>query len=397
MTKCFYWIIDANAEKLVSSKRGVSPSYILPTLGTCDPRNIAGAILFVVLRGSKGDVLLKKLYISKVEEFFDDETESCMGFLLSADLLRSIRTVSNYTEGIENFNIALSESFSLGISECDVKSANQLIDRILSHTAIRFKEPTEQDLAAIASNIQPELRTESIAIQILKQLSKNYPLSSIWGSRSYVNPYSNFAINYLKKFQRQDEKDVIDIIKNYSGHFFGMEGENILSKSSPVVDIDFEPIDVSRISSRKFVAIDKTIDLNISMQKTEDAEKRHQDILKDLCVYFMDNGLTPEQSNSIDLALRTKEQFAIFEIKTSTPDNITTQAAKGVFQLASYAVAIAKTGLNPPRKILILESSGNSDLDKFVCSTVAVLGVEPVIYTECPWPDRLEPKFELIS
>jgi len=169
----------------------------------------------------------------------------------------------------------------------------------------------------------------------------------------------NFALHHLPFFNRNDNAAVILQLRAFSTGIlsvdFSAEGTNTASP----VDIDFEPIDPERIYARKFSAIERLCDIEASISKTEDAEQRHQMILQDICRYFLRIGITPQQSSSIDLAFQKDNQFVIFEIKTTTPENLGQQAGKGSFQLALYSHGMAISGLAVARRILILEISTN--------------------------------------
>jgi hypothetical protein len=160
----------------------------------------------------------------------------------------------------------------------------------------------------------------------------------------------------------------------------------------PIVDIEFEPIIVEKISSRKFHAIDYNYDVDSIMVKTEDAEKRHQEILKDICKYLINCKIQPMQSSSIDLAVRKNFEYHIFEIKTTNKKNIISQVAKGIFQLALYSEALINAGKKCSKRTLVFETERDPLIETFIKNAAKSLNIDVMYYfSNNNWPNKLSP------
>jgi len=391
----FVWVVKAEQELLLQSSKGVSNSYILSLPRTIPAKELAGAIVLIILRGIKGDILLKKIYVKKIDELVDDDSGLSNGkFLLSVNLLRSARISQDYSNGLADFSTDQTLLLPLGISKITQQQAAHIFEVATSHIQLRFTIPSNRDLSFSPDSIPSGLCTSQFALQLLKTIIKNYSLGSIWRAQKESNPFVNFALHHLPFFNRNDNAAVIQQLRAFSTGIlsidFSAEGSNVASP----VDIDFEPIDPERIHARKFSAIERLCDIEASISKTEDAEQRHQMILQDICRYFLRIGITPQQSSSIDLAFQKDNQFVIFEIKTTTPENLGQQAGKGSFQLALYSHGMAISGLAVARRILILETSTNESFQDFIKKSVSSMNIEVAFYDpNKEWPQKLSLDF----
>lgn len=133
--------------------------------------------------------------------------------------------------------------------------------------------------------------------------------------------------------------------------------------------------------------------------KTNLAEQRHQEMLRQLISQLVSKGIAPLGSSSIDLAIEFNDLTAIFEIKSSTIENYKDQAFKGCNQLAEYAFNLSdKKNI---LKFLILEVPSGGDVDyKYVSAICKLMNVATIDFNfEKEWPDRcvLPDKFMMIQ
>lgn len=394
----FSWIIKADQEKYISSVKGVSSAYVMPLDGRISPLSIAGSTIFIILRGKKEDVIFKKIYSKKIEEIIDEDTGKGTGnYLLSTDLLHSFSIVPDYASGLYFSKCTLSKKYPYGVSELQNEEAEALLKNIYENIQNRFVIPKKKDLHI--ENMPEKLSPYSFSVQLLSTIIKNFSLSMMWGSPKEKNPFANFSTAYLKETLRSDKDNISNILHELSESLFSFDREPSISKKNstihfPTVDTVFEPIDINKIYARKFTAVENKRDISSLMMKTQDAEKRHQDILKDLCQYFISKGLQPEQSSSIDLAIRKKDIYDIFEIKTTTQDNIINQAAKGSFQLAIYSMEMISCGFTVGRKILLIEASEDFSVNNFISETVKSMGFDVIFYyNDKNWPNKISPQY----
>lgn len=124
--------------------------------------------------------------------------------------------------------------------------------------------------------------------------------------------------------------------------------------------------------------------------KTNLAEQRHQEILRQLISQFTLMGMTPLGSSSIDLAIEFDDTIALFEIKSTTLDNYKDQALKGCGQLAEYAFNLSNKTNKKIFKFLILEVPIDGPVDSVyvsnICKTMNVATID--FNFNNAWPDR---------
>ena len=389
----FTWTIKAETERLLSSSQGIATNYFLPIPTGVSPRHIAGSMVFIILRGARGDVLFKKVHVKKVEEQLRESSDEPEGLLLSANFFRSFGIAMDYRSGLDSYMLDSPSSRTLGFNAISKTEAEEFMELIISRISSRMKVPTSDFFSSIDQNILNDLDDTSFSAQVFKEMTKRYAITSIWGSVKIVNPYVNFSACFTKLSGTRNTKHIIEQLQVFAKDLFTID-EAKPTADRFIVDLDFTPIDISKIRARRFIAAEPTWDMNSSMMKTEDAERKHQDILKDISEFFIRQGLVPEQSASIDLALRSEEQCTIFEIKTLNLENISSQVAKGIFQLATYAQAMLNAKLDSPRKVLILEDLNSLGMQDFIQKTALSLGIEILFYnSRLEWPDRLVPRY----
>jgi len=385
----YIWIISADNEKYFLSHEMISNNYLVPDLDIQEPKYLAGSDLFVVLRGNKGDILFKKINILKVEEYLENGSGIPHGFLLTINILKSFAIVNNYSNGLNDFLTSSFINYDIGLREITPDEAISISDYILSQIAFRIKRLENHELLIDTKNLNDEIEPFNFAAQLLKEVIKKYTLASVWSSEEYQNPFLNFSFYFLRNSTNRNYPLIMEYLDNLTSQMFKNTEEGMHQRFAPIVDIDFRPIDVLKIYSRKFHAIDKAFNISSIMLKTEDAEKRHQDILRDIVNFLVENKLEPVQTNSIDFALITNN-ITIFEIKTTNHDNVLAQIAKGVFQLVLYSQAIIDAGLKKPRKILILESTTTNEYFEYIKKVFVSLEIELVLYDRNKsWPDKL--------
>lgn len=384
----FTWIVKAEDEGGFSFWQGVSPSYSPHIASVGEARKLAGSYVLIILRGDRGDVLFKKIFVNRVDELIDVETgESTGRFELSVDILKSARLAPNYRAGVELFAVDAS-ALPFGLAEIPEAEAKRLFDVITSKISFRLATPSDQDFAFPKSVVPIALRSKTFASQTLKEVIKHHALSEIWASNEETNPFVFFAEQHIKRCDMYTEEAIWALQVASRGIFF--IGEEPRQLQTPQIDLDFELIDPEQITFRKFTAFDPNQDLGLPPAKTELAERRHQDILFDISRFLLGTDREPLQSRAIDLVIRNSYGLEIFEIKTTTPENIVQQVSKGVFQLAMYSQAIRDAGLKIARRGLILEASCSRKFKEFLIGGAQSLGIDLLLYDSTKeWPERL--------
>lgn len=126
------------------------------------------------------------------------------------------------------------------------------------------------------------------------------------------------------------------------------------------------------------------------LMKTNLAEKRHQEMLRQLNDYFKTLGYLALGSSSIDLAIECDNHIFLFEIKSSTIDNYKDQALKACGQLAEYSYNLSLGTVKNIYKIIIIEIPQNGLVDfeyvSAICKSINItlIGFSFLI----DWPQR---------
>ena len=354
-----------------------------------------GNRLWIVLRGVE-DRCIAVACIKRVERY--SEGYYANDFLLTCDTATSFRLSSSF-EDAKPYVFADFRDLGIGVNRVTEKTASDLKDLALKNLQIKLIAPPDIVLKRVKLDIVPK-KGKGLAKAALSQITQSLPLDQIWasGTGNKLGPFSHFASSLLS-LCGYDASEVTAFLK--AGDPTSLLIRTAASGSAPSrepsvrsteksVDLDFTEIDPKTIYAREFVLSEGTLsDLESALNKTEAAEKLHQDMLRDISSYLEEAGIMPYESGSIDLMISSHDRVKIFEIKSSTPLNIVAQAAKGAFQMACYVNAMENDYLLLS-SALILHKIGDEGLERFVHEALSRLGVEYLTYDpDKKWPDRI--------
>ena len=174
-------------------------------------------------------------------------------------------------------------------------------------------------------------------------------------------------------------------------------GQDRSSEWTDRVDNDFRVIVPDRIFARKFIARAPEMS-GALLEKTEYAEARHQRILREVAAYLAQMGMRPQESGSIDLAVKTNAGMLVAEIKSATKENFLSQGSKGFFQILSYAIALRNAGWERVAEALIIEGKGTDSDVRQLSQVGEKCGVRVFLYNESEsWPNRVKGLMDLLS
>jgi len=264
---------------------------------------------------------------------------------------------------------------------------------------VKLQLPSKSLLSKIP-NVSLKGSQEIYSRKLITAVTETYCLDEIWGQggRLVLPPFANFA--YAKAVQDSNQfatqelaalLSELDPVTPMNLRVRRAGGWNRSQKLVPLIDLMLSPIVPAAIFARKYVASDKeNANSKEFLKKTENAEKRHQDILRDLSVRLSELGFRPMQSASLDLFVQVFDRSFTFEIKSSDTSNILYQAAKGLFQLGCYDEALSREGYENNHPALIVESCGSVELEVYVDTIIEGFGI-PVFYyySNEHWPRRV--------
>jgi hypothetical protein len=390
------WILDSEKSASFGDK-GISSSYIIPKNDMkVEPQTMAGSRLWVVLRGQE-DRILKLVKIKKVERIIDGYHTGDL--LVSSELAESFKLVPCYSEAAK-YRTLDTRDLSLGISELKLETSKSLRLFVKGMVQVKLTPPPEKLLH------QPELQllpssSRQLARNALRAIASRLNLEQIWasGTGEKLGAFSNFAYALISgKTRALQESDLIRELKQLDPISILLRQEEPKAqndppckKKLPCIDIEFTEIEPDKIYAREFLCIDSKLkDLEEALNKTEHAEKIHQEMLKDTSIFLINQGITPYESGSIDLIYNAGNGLNVLEIKSANINNILTQAAKGAFQLACYQNVLSGNYDNVSTK-LVLHETGDRELEKYAAQILSRLNISVLFYDpRKPWPMRIQ-------
>ena len=388
----FVWIIKAD-KNASFGKSGVSGSYIIPKGDmTIIPQSLAGSRLWVILRGTD-DRLFQSLIVKKIERIIEGYYEG--DYLVSVDLLSSFRLVSRYAEA-SNYITKNTGQFADGVSEIDEQASRYFSQLVKQWIEVKLAEPK------VSSNINTKILPRSgelLAKSALRLVISHSNLNEIWaaGTGKKLGAFSNFAYSIIKQHvSAKAAAELTDILLGYDPitALNNDVGDDDTNKekftSTPKVDTDFTKVEPEKIYAREFLSAgDKFKDLEAALNKTEHAEKIHQEMLKDIAEFLISNGITPFESGSIDLMFQANNKLKVCEIKSTTLENLLAQSSKGAFQLTCYIDELVKS-YDDTLPQLILRKIGNSELESFAERILSKMNIPVLFYDpHKSWPNRV--------
>jgi hypothetical protein len=394
VTPNFVWIIPLDKASALG-KGGISPSYIIPQNHLLDlPKNLMGAHIWIVIRGSL-DRCVAIVTPKRIERFLEGYYNG--DFLITSNLSKSLRLTQDY-DGARGNEIEFTRQFGWGINEISDSSSKELFSLIERGIQVKLMAPPIRQL----SNVKLPTTTkkpETFILAALASVTLNFSLDQIWGSGTgqRLTPISNFALQLLKINNRELPVEmgflqVNDPVNNFLQHSQPVVAEvsRTLRGQSKSVDLDFTNIDPDKIYAREFI-LSNLLPLNLedALNKTEVAEKLHQDMLRDISQYLLRIGAMPYESSSIDLMTEYQGRTKIFEIKSTNNNNVISQCAKGAFQIACYLNAMTPD-YEPLDAALILHKIDNMEIQDFAVQSLSLLGINCLIYDPLlNWPNRV--------
>lgn len=386
----FVWLLPAEKASAFGAS-GVSTGYLVPqNVIKLDPANLIRKRIWLVLRGQE-DRLFKAIKVKSVERIV--EGYHAGDFLVTPIITESFKLSANYASSLYLRTDAV-KHLDFGVSAIDSQIGIGFTEIVKSHIQVKLVPPDHKLIEQLKFDVLTK-NSQHLVKSALASIISRFSLEQIWanGSGLRLGAFANFANSLLK--DKLSTVDIADLTKQLSALdpiqqlSQPLLNKNESNKNLPSVDTEFIPIDPDKIYSREFLFKKNTIDIEAALEKTENAEKQHQSMLKDIVLYLISREITPYASSSVDLLYQTNGHNIFVEIKSSTAVNIMAQAAKGSFQLACYWLELRKIydGLVP---ILILQKTCNDAIESFVRDALQSLGLTVLFYDPLnSWPDRV--------
>lgn len=398
MAGAYAWIVPDSWLPLMQAQGGVAPCYAVPVSVLQTWEGLPGATLYIIARSKSGDCLFARVVVESVDVAVDDNDEPTE-YLLNINLAKSLRVsrVGNQDDA-RDFSIKAFVNAGFGFTTAaadEVATAEQLIRNGIKFL---FTHVSETTLAKIDPPVQ-KCGSVFAPMIVLKEVVSRFALSEMWGGVKFPHPIANFVAHYISGnpefLSSGTVEDSLEVLKGYA--WLRPAGdENKVTPETPqvsalqAVDITLTPINPSEVKVRHFAAHVQSVSVETVMRKTESAERRHQQMLRDIAEHFIKEGVTPYQSESIDLAVKHGAETSIFELKSLTPTNIVQQISKGVFQLLYYSQVLRDCGAGVKEMNLIVEAGCPDAVMAMMGAIVARTGAALLVYdSDKEWPERL--------
>ncbi len=268
----------------------------------------------------------------------------------------------------------------------DIEHRLQEIEREAGHVRRSMRLPPAGLLTSLSREYST-LGVGSVVASVLKESKCLFAVADLYRNPKFddLNEYEFFTYCYVVKEMGFAESDVLDALTKAA------------SSASRIgaVDLALKEIDPSRITSRKFES--RQLAYQPSMDATENAEIRHQAILRDLALRVKERGFVPYETSSVDLVIKSKLKLQIVEIKSANEDNFLSQVKSGLYQLLLYAFACEKNGEVVADKWLVIETIPNHDCLRHAIDFLNYCGVRVLFFdVSVPWPKRVDGFDELL-
>lgn len=390
----YVWLIRSNEDNPFKPS-GISSTYLVPKEaynGLIE--DICGTRLWICLRKNE-DRCIAFVRVTAMHQF--SEGYYAGDYLISCDTSLSFRLTSTYSSAA-NYSVDNLQSLEPGIHRLKPTNASSLCDMVTKSIHVKFNPPTTSALRGLSLPYIPK-SLKSLVNTGISTITCNRNMDDLWksGQNQKLGPFSNFAFPILHEHHK-DRDALISLLENIDPvSVLGEEldpqeqaGSAIAQRAHlGMVDDNFSEIDPESVYARSFTSKAIFHDHDLMVQKTNYAEKKHQDMLRDITSYLRKIGVLSYQSNSIDLMIARNGGIEIFELKSANNSNILSQAAKGAFQLAHYTTSIEKN-YNLLRSSLILEKISDPHIDSIAKKALTKLGVTCLEYDpQADWPDRL--------
>ena len=395
MKNDYVWIFNEVALGL-GIKGAFSLEYHVPKAKLkVDPSKLVGSKLWLVIRNGDESFLYAMLVPSTIEIYQEGKYEG--DYLLCSEIFFSVRFLPRH-ESREPWKLHLSQAEE-EIRECtnDEQIAfGKIVD--LNHR-VSFAAPSRLVVDSIPRTAFKEIE-RAVPDQLMSTL-RTVAFGDVTRAHSSPNTVSAFGSITLDIIKMTHpnliETDIINLIAAldpmakimYASRESQQDVFRTLSSLPPIVDTFIEEIDLDKISPRTFVAGTPNYSSEW-IEKTNDAEREHEKILKELVLRLKEKGFNVYKSRSFDVFAEKDELRLLWEIKSSNGFNSVAQGEKGIVQLLRYSIALSNDKWGGVKFLLLLQDSERIAVQEYLSKMADRAGIGMWFYDEKNnWPHRV--------
>lgn len=350
------------------------------------PEILVGSRIWLVVKSGSDSFLYAFLAPSVIELYQEGQYKD--DFLLRCEPFASVRLLPRQ-ESLDPWRLPFEGDEE--IRECTVAELSTLFELISKNERMSFALPSR----ALIESVPPTAFSD-LEHAVPEQLMSTLRIISFGdASRSRSLPESisalgGIALMILKETHPHlKEVDIINLLTALdplagAGGGRLKQPEDVLGSLTllpPIVDTFLEELDLAKIAPRIFVA--KTSDQSLNwFDKTNDAEREHERILKELAFALKSKGFKVFKTRSFDLFAEKGSTRLLWEIKSASGSNSVSQGEKGIVQLLRYSTALSDEILKNLRLLLLLQSSEQRAVHQYLSRMAKKVGIEFWIYNE---------------
>lgn len=395
MSKDYIWIFNTAA--LASGISGAfSLEYHIPgSKIKIDPQNLVGSRIWLIVRDGNESFLYAMLTPSSIELYQEGKYKG--DFLLRCEPFASVRLLPRH-ESRDPWSTVYAEDSEI----TELTEAQQEVLTVMTQTNHRvgFAPPSRAIVDSVPKTAFTDLE-RAVPDQLMSTL-RTVAFGDVSRPRSLpkgISALGAVALEILKSTHPNlNEADVVSLLAALDPMAEDDAAElmkdpedilKVLSSLPPVVDTFLEEIDPDKISPRTFVAQAKDSSLEW-LDKTNDAEQAHEQILKDLVLYLKSRGFKVYKTRSFDLFAEKAGVKFLCEIKSANGRNAVPQGEKGIVQLLRYSTALTDEKSAGTKFVLVLQDSGQPAVQQYLSKMAGRAGSELWLYDDDKdWPHRI--------
>ena len=395
MTKDYLWIFNDSA--LASGLDGAfSLEYNIPSSKLSVPvESLVGSRIWLMVKKDDRNFLYAFVNPSVIELYQEGKYKG--DFLVRCEPFSSVRLLPRH-EQREPWSLPFNGGD--GVRECTESEQVILLETLEKNRRVGFSPPSHTILDVVPRTAFVDLEN-SVMDQFMSAV-RTLAFGDLSHSRLMPESISALggAVMEILKSTHPDlnEVDVVSLIASLDPLAKAVDGSLLRSSKEisrtvsslpPMVDTFLEEIDPEKISPRTFVA--RSADSSLEwLDKTNDAERAHEQILKDLVLHLKSEGFKVYKTRSFDLFAKKGDNRLLWEIKSASRYNAVSQGEKGIVQLLRYSVALSNVKDIPIRFILLLQDSGLPAAQDYLSKMAARTGSELFLYSAGKdWPQKI--------
>lgn len=235
-----------------------------------------------------------------------------------------------------------SSSFSVEANMGVLGEIKSLVFARLANLAVEFAELDEIQSNHLREGLERKVKVRSSNSKFIERVMAGFPEEQ----KNVLLSDPLILSAYLRKTLFLHELETEGTAQGHADPFQSIVNQ-ILAALKPSVrnrDLDFQvsttitPLNSQTFDSRSY---SDPASSEISMAKTQIAEYRHQELLREVSRAIAGLGYSLGETRSADLIATSNEKSTVFEVKSVTDESVKSQFDSGVMQLLKYREAFA--------------------------------------------------------